>query len=50
VGLEECARFVVDRAVPLHQIITHRYRLDQGVEAFRTFDQGETGKCAFVME
>ena len=50
VGLEECARFVVDRGVPLPKLITHRFRLDQAVEAFQTFDQGATGKCVFVME
>jgi threonine dehydrogenase-like Zn-dependent dehydrogenase len=49
VGMEECARFVVDRAVPLQRLITHRYPLDQAVEAFHTFDAGATGKCVFVM-
>ena len=50
VGLEECARFVVDRGVNLEKLITHRFRLDQAEEAFRLFDQGATGKCVFVME
>ena len=50
VGLEECARFVVDRGVDLEKLITHRFRLDQAEEAFRLFDQGATGKCVFVME
>src|SRR5262249_34366808 len=36
VGLAECARFVVDRRVPLGRLITHRFRLDQADEAFRT--------------
>jgi threonine dehydrogenase-like Zn-dependent dehydrogenase len=49
VGLAECARFVVDRQVPLDRLITHRFRLDQADEAFRVFDGGATGKCVFVM-
>jgi threonine dehydrogenase-like Zn-dependent dehydrogenase len=47
VGLAECARFVVDRAIPLARLITHRFSLDQAEEAFRTFDGGATGKCVF---
>jgi len=50
VGLDECARFVVDRGVDLNELITHRFRLDQAEEAFRIFDQGATGKCVFVMD
>ena len=36
--------------VPLKALITHRYTLDQAVEAFRTFDGATTGKCVFVMD
>lgn len=50
VGLEECARFVADRGVPLDGLITHRFRLDQAEEAFRLFDRGQTGKCVFVVD
>jgi threonine dehydrogenase-like Zn-dependent dehydrogenase len=49
VGLEECARFVVDRQVPLDRLITHRFHLDQAVGAFQEFDKGKTGKCVFVL-
>ncbi|HVC33968.1 MAG TPA: zinc-binding dehydrogenase [Chloroflexota bacterium] len=49
VGLDECAHFVVERAVPLQKLITHRFRLDQAVEAFQVFDGGATGKCVFEM-
>jgi threonine dehydrogenase-like Zn-dependent dehydrogenase len=49
VGLEECARFAVDRAVPIDRLITHRFALDQADEAFRLFDGGTSGKCMFVM-
>jgi threonine dehydrogenase-like Zn-dependent dehydrogenase len=48
VGLEECARFIVDRRVPLDRLITHRFTLDQAAEAFQLFDTGVTGKCVFV--
>ena len=48
-GLEECARFIVRRALPLDRLITHRFELDEAVEAFQLFDKGETGKCVFVM-
>lgn len=50
VGLEECARFIVDRRVALSRLITHRFGLDQAEEAFRIFDGGATGKCVFVMD
>ena len=48
VGLEECARFIADRQVPLHRLITHRFPIDQAAEAFKLFDTGTTGKCVFV--
>src|SRR6185437_6242016 len=50
VGLDECARFVVDRGVDLNELITHRFRLDQAEEALQIFDGGATGKCVFVMQ
>ena len=48
--LIEIARFMVEVKVPLQKLITHRYPLDQAVEAFRTFDGATTGKCVFVMD
>ena len=48
--LIEVARFMVDARVPLEKLITHRYALDQAVEAFRTFDTATPGKCVFVMD
>ena len=47
VGLEECARWIVGRAIPLSTLITHRFRLEQADTAFRTFEGGTTGKCVF---
>jgi threonine dehydrogenase-like Zn-dependent dehydrogenase len=48
VGQAECARFIVDRKVPLGRLITHRFRLAQAAEAYRLFDTQTTGKGAFV--
>lgn len=48
--LIEIARFMVEAKVPLEKLITHRYALDQAVEAFRTFDGATTGKCVFAMD
>lgn len=46
--LEECARFIVDRQVPLHRLITGRFPLDQIGEAFRQFEAGAPGKFVIV--
>jgi threonine dehydrogenase-like Zn-dependent dehydrogenase len=45
---EECARFVVDRRVPLGRLLTHRFRLEQAAEAYRLFDTQTTGKGVFL--
>lgn len=47
--LIEIARFMVEAKVPLKKLVTHRYSLDQAIEAFRTFDGATTGKCVFVL-
>jgi L-iditol 2-dehydrogenase len=48
VGLGECARFVVERRVPLRDLVTHRFRLEQAAEAYELFDTQTTGKGVFV--
>jgi threonine dehydrogenase-like Zn-dependent dehydrogenase len=48
VGQAACARFVVDRQVPLRRLLTHRFRLDQAAEAYKLFDTQTTGKGVFV--
>lgn len=50
VGLAECARFIADRSVPLRDIITHVYDWEAADEAYRTFDQGKTGKCVLTFD
>ncbi|HZA24674.1 MAG TPA: alcohol dehydrogenase, partial [Dehalococcoidia bacterium] len=47
-GLVEVANFVVERRVPLPDLITHRFTLDQAAEAYRLFDSGRTGKVVFT--
>ena len=47
--LGECARFIVDRKVPLHKLITGRYPLDQAERALADFEGGSVGKSVFVM-
>jgi threonine dehydrogenase-like Zn-dependent dehydrogenase len=47
-GLAEVANFVVERHVPLKDLITHRFTLDQAVAAYRLFDSGRTGKVVLV--
>lgn len=49
VGLSECARWIVDRRIPLSKLITHQFSLDDAEQAFQLFEQGNTGKCVFVL-
>ena len=46
--LAEVAHYVAERKIPLKKMITHRFRLEQAVEAYRTFESGETGKVVFT--
>ena len=39
--------FLREHPVPLDEIITHRFGIEQAVEAFSLFDTGETGKVIF---
>jgi threonine dehydrogenase-like Zn-dependent dehydrogenase len=48
VGQAECARFVLDRRVPLGKLLTHRFGLGQAEEAYTLFDTQTTGKGVFV--
>lgn len=43
----DAVEFLLERPVPLDGIVTHRFRLEQAVEAFALFDSGETGKVIF---
>ncbi len=43
----EAAEFLMKHSIPLDDMVTHRFRIDQAVEAFALFDRGETGKVIF---
>jgi threonine dehydrogenase-like Zn-dependent dehydrogenase len=47
-GQAECARFVADNRIDLEKIFSHRWKLDQADEAYRTFDTQSTGKGVVV--
>jgi threonine dehydrogenase-like Zn-dependent dehydrogenase len=44
---DEMSDFVVQNDVSLEKLITHRFSIDQGVEAFELFETGRTGKVVF---
>jgi len=44
----QCARFIAERRIPLHRLITHRFKLEQAAEAYRLFDTQTTGKGVFI--
>ena len=46
--LEETANWIVDRNLPIDDLITHRFPLAQAQEAYRIFQEGQTGKVVFV--
>ena len=47
-GQAECARFIVDRKLPLRNLVTHRFNLDDAEAAYRLFDAQTTGKAVLV--
>jgi threonine dehydrogenase-like Zn-dependent dehydrogenase len=46
--MAECARFAVDRHVPLGRVFTHTFSLDQADEAYRRVEARHMGKGVFV--
>ena len=46
----EAVAFLGQHPVPLDDIVTHRYKIEQASEAFSTFDRGKTGKVIFEWE
>lgn len=48
--MAECARFAVDRRVPLARVFTDRYTLEDADEAFRRTESRATGKGVFLLE
>ena len=49
IGQAECARFIVERKIPVDRLFTDRWKLDQAEEAYRLFDKQTTGKGVFLM-
>jgi (R,R)-butanediol dehydrogenase / meso-butanediol dehydrogenase / diacetyl reductase len=47
-GQARCARFVLERKVPLEKLLTHTFSLDEAEAAYRLFDTQTTGKGVFV--
>ena len=47
---DEISDFVLQNDVPLEKLITHRFPIDQGVEAFEIFDSGKAGKVVFTWD
>ena len=39
--------FLLNNPVPLAEIVTHRFKIEQAAEAFSLFDTGQTGKVIF---
>lgn len=48
--LSEAAHWVIDRNIPLGDIITHRFPLQEAEKAYRLFENGSTGKVVFVWD
>ena len=48
-GQADCARYVTDRKIAVDHLFTHRWKLDQAVEAYQLFDRQTTGKGVFLM-
>ncbi len=48
-GMLECARFIADKRIPLEKIFTHRWKLEQADEAYKSFDTQSTGKGVFLL-
>jgi threonine dehydrogenase-like Zn-dependent dehydrogenase len=44
VGQADCARYIAERGVPIDRLFTHRWKLEEAVEAYRLFDRQADGK------
>jgi len=43
----EAVRFLQQSSVPLDEMVTHRFAIEDASEAFAVFDRGDTGKVIF---
>jgi propanol-preferring alcohol dehydrogenase len=46
----EISRLVVDKQLPVENLVTHRFTIEDAAEAFRAFDQRETEKAVFLWQ
>ena len=49
-GMEETAKFVVDRRIPLENLITDRVAITETADAYRRFDKQESGKMVITWD
>ena len=47
-GQADCARFIAEHGIEVDRLFTHRYALDDALDAYRLFDTQTTGKGVFV--
>jgi threonine dehydrogenase-like Zn-dependent dehydrogenase len=47
-GMLDCAQFIAKKRIALERIFSHRWRLEQADEAYRSFDTQSTGKGVFL--
>jgi len=48
-GMAECARFIDRNDIDLERIFSHRWKLEQADEAYKSFDTQSTGKGVFLL-
>ena len=48
-GMLECAEFVAKKKIELEKIFSHRWKLEQAADAYRSFDTQTTGKGVFLL-
>ena len=48
VGQADCAAFCAAHALPVEKLFTHRFALEDAPEAYRMFDNRETGKAVIL--
>lgn len=47
-GQAACAEFIADKDIPVDNLFTHRWTLDQAGEAYELFDKQSTGKAVIL--